>query len=149
MKKIIRFTVIGTGSEYTGGIIDNDSLKEKIKEKISDGSVSSSMDFDGEDFSAHNHTNIVHIYGPDFHEANFMLEESYDVDIEDDDRRDYKEIFNTYYGDFEDEHGTCLKTFISANPYPDQFISGFSDDDIIFLQSKKWKNASITLLLSK
>jgi len=139
IKKIIRFTAIGTGSEYTGGIIDNDSLKEKIKEKISDGSVSSSMDFDGEDFSAHNHTNIVHIYGPDFHEANFMLEESYDVDIEDDDRRDYKEIFNTYCDDFEDEHGTYLKTFISANPYPDQFTSGFSDDDIIFYSQKMEK----------
>ncbi len=139
IKKIIRFTAIGTGSESIGGIIDNDSLKEKIKQKISDGSVSSSMDLDGEDFEIYNHANIVHVYGPDFHEANFMLEESYDVDIEDDDSRDYKEIFNTYYYDFEDEHGTDLNTFISANPYPDQFTSGFSDDDIIFYSQKKEK----------
>lgn len=139
IKKIIRFTAIGTGSEYTGGIIDNDSLKEKIKEKILDGSVSSSMDFDGEDFSAHNHANIVHVYGPDSSESNYVLEESYDVDIENDDSRDYKEIFNTYYYDFEDEHGVDLNVFLSANPHPNQFTSGFSDDDIIFYSQKKEK----------
>ena len=30
-------------------------------------------------------------------------------------------------------------TFISANPYPDQFTSGFSDDDIIFYSQKMEK----------
>ena len=94
IKKIVRFTVIGAGGEFTGGVIDDDSLKENIKIKIADGSPSSLIDFEDGDFYAHNHANIVHVYGPDFHEANFMLEESYDVDIEDDDRRDYKEIFN-------------------------------------------------------
>ena len=53
--------------------------------------------------------------------------------------KNYKEIFNTYCDDFEDEHGTYLRTFISANPYPDQFTSGFSDDDIIFYSQKMEK----------
>ena len=93
-KKLIRFTLINTGGEYTGGIIDNDFIKEKIREKISEGSVNSSMDFGDDYFDAVNHTNILHTYGPKVPHAEIRLEESYDVDVEDDNNRDYNEIFS-------------------------------------------------------
>tara|TARA_B100000809_G_scaffold101898_2_gene100479 strand:+ start:631 stop:1473 length:843 start_codon:yes stop_codon:yes gene_type:complete len=134
-KKLIRFTLINSGGEFTGGIIDNDFIKEKIREKISEGSVNSSMDFGDDHFDASNHTNILHNYGPDRHDAEIRLEESYDVDVEDDNDRDYNEIFSGNIDEYEEKF-TDINKFLTSNPYPSEFTSDFNDDDLIFYSQK-------------
>ena len=59
IKKTIRFTVIGTGSEYTGGIIDNDSLKEKIKEKIGKYTPGTHIPIVSIDYFRKNYPNVL------------------------------------------------------------------------------------------
>ena len=84
MKKLIRLTVINAGGEFTAGVIDDQEIKDKLREKIDEGSVNTFMEFDDETyFEASNYTNILHQYGPNVPGSVVMTEESFDVDTED------------------------------------------------------------------
>jgi len=143
IKKFIRFTLINGGGEFTGGIIDNDFIKEKIREKISEGSVNSWMEFDGyeaatgyDHFDASYHTNILHNYGPSIDDkAKIIIEESYDVDVEDDNNRDYNEIFSGTIDEYEERFNN-INRFTTSNPNPWELPSGFNDDDLVFYSQK-------------
>lgn len=131
MKKLIRLTISNVGGEFTGGVIDDPYIKDKLRKKIGEGSVNSYMEFDdGNYFESSNHTNILHNYGPGVPGSYITIEESSDVDVEDDYDREYDETSSIHI------NKTDVNKFISSNPYPGDYTSDYAEDDLIFYSLK-------------
>ena len=80
-KKIVRLTIINSGGVFTGGVIKDEHVKEKLREKIDEGSVNSSMEFDdGTSFEAYEYTSILQNHGPNVPGSTILVEESNDID---------------------------------------------------------------------
>ena len=131
MKKIVRLTIINAGGEFTGGVVTDQGIKEKLRKNIDDSFVNSFMEFDDDTyFEASNYTSILHCYGPNVPGSTILLEESFDIDAEDDYERDYEEILS------EEIDETEINQFTSSNPCADGNSSDYSDDDLIFYSQK-------------
>ena len=107
-ERIIRITLIETGGEFTSGTISNDETIDFLRNKIKDGVMSSY--FDG--FDASHYDNEFHVYGPHVPDSTVIIEESYDVEVEYDDERNYSGIFTGKLAE------TGIRTYQSSNPFP-------------------------------
>lgn len=124
-------TIINAGGEFIGGIIDDQEIKNKLREKIDEGSVNSFMEFDNDIyFEARNHRNILFIYGPSVDDSVLLIEESSDIDVEDDYDRKYDEISSNNIDETE------VNQFTSSSPNPEDYTSGYVEDDLIFYNQK-------------
>ncbi|MDD2366978.1 MAG: hypothetical protein PHN84_12520 [Desulfuromonadaceae bacterium] len=142
MKKIIKLTVINAGGEFTGGVIADEYTKEMLREKINEGSVDTSMKFDDETFfEASDHTSILHNYGPNIPGATILIEESHDIDKEDDYDREYDEISSS------DIDETEVNQFSSSNPCFDDDTSDYSEDDLVFYSKKNEKRIQYPIVI--
>jgi hypothetical protein len=144
-KKIVRLTVINSGGVFTGGVITDEHVKEKLREKIDEGSVNSWMEFDdGESFDALDYSNILGHYGPNVPGSTIRVEVSNDID-KDEDAKVYEKISST---DIED---TEISQFTSSNPYPEDpglvDQSNYSEDDLIFYSQKTEKRIHYPVLI--
>ncbi len=159
-KKIVRLTVINSGGVFTGGVITDEHVKEKLREKIDEGSVNSGTDYyrfmefdDGESFDAYNYTDILGHYGPNVLGSTILVEESNDIDKDEDDK--------VYKTDIED---TEITQFISSNPSPadaGMYFNGsawvadpelvdksnYSEDDLIIYSQKTEKRIHYPVLI--
>lgn len=142
MKRIVRITIINTGGEFTGGVIDDEELIANLKDRIDQDSVNSFMEFDDESvFSASDYTSILHAYGPNLPNAEILVEESFDID-EDDEDRVYSEVLS------DDLDNTPVHQFCCSNPWLDsESASQYSDDDLVIYTQKIEKRIHYSVII--
>ena len=140
---IVRVTIVNTGGEFTGGIVNDPGLKKNIKERIKEHNLSSSMEFDDDSFfESSEHISILSAYGPNVPGSQIIVELSSDTDIDDDYEREYEEIISETIGN------TGINCFTSSNPFPDEdSLRKGADDDLIFYSQKIEKRISYPVVL--
>jgi len=140
ISKVIRLTIVATGGEYIGCIINDTQMKTNIKKRIDEDDISNSMFFDDDtEFESFNHDNMFHANGPNFNSSSITIEESYDVNVEWDDDRSYtdemavkRSQINSYTYECPDPCDTeCLK-----------------DDDLIFYDYIAEKRMSYPVVIA-
>lgn len=129
--KLIRLTIVNTGGEFTGGIIDDGQIIDNLQKQISVGSLNSYMEFDdGSSFESSNYTDILHAYGPHVPDSMVIIEISSDLDQSDYDRV-YQEVGSYNIDD------TQINQFTCANPsYDPGKVVRHSDNAIVFFTQK-------------
>ena len=139
--KIIRITVSCTGGNYTCGVINDEDIKESVRFNIDEESVQSTMFFeDGTVFDSSEYDNIVGSYGPTIPESEVLVEVSNDADTEDDDDRNYSELFNKQIDE------TDINWFVSLAPNLDE-LEEVEEDDLIFFNKKVEKRISYSIII--
>ena len=139
--KIIRITVSCTGGNYTCGIVHDEDTKENIRFNIDEESVQSTMFFeDGTVFDSSEYDNIVGAYGPTVPESTILVEESNEINTEDDEERNYKELKKN------EIDGTDVNWFVCSSPNLDE-LEDIEEDDLVFFNKKIEKRINYTVLL--